>query len=1793
MKHAARIHKPLRPHPLALELSRAFTASAMLAAMPLALAAPQGGTVTAGQAAIQHNGALTTITQGSQRAAIDWRSFNVGAAETVNFVQPNASSAILNRVVGNDPSAIFGRITANGQVMLINPNGILFGRTAQVDVGALTATTSNLSNADFMAGRLQFTEPGRPGATVENQGRITVAEGGFAALVGRQVANSGVITARLGKVALAGGDAFVLDLYGDKLVNLVVDPAALGALTDAQGQPLAARVDHSGEIVADGGRVQLSVATVRQLVDNLINLSGVVRASSFTQAPGVISLQGDAATRVNVSGTLDTSGESRGGRIEVTGREVNLQPGSLLAATGGQGSIAVGGDWQGRGPLAHAEQVNVAEGALLDAGGGTQGQGGTVVLWSGTRTQFAGRIAAGGGSAGGDGGQVEVSSKGTLGFQGEVDVFAANGRQGALLLDPLNLTIAATGSGDSQIAADQLRYFLTRGASVTLSADNNVTVDAEVNGLVSGGGGVAGGGLTLTAGNNLSVNQNIVLNNGALNLTATNGTLTQADGTVLYTGSGAATLRGGAGVDLGQVLSGGAVDIRSANGAVNVRNALVAATSNGSAAPLATLNIEGAGADTLNGALVQGNATVRSVGAEVGLAGAVLQTNAGHLSVTAGTTLTTSASNIGLVSGGTIAATAGQAIDLGAVISTGMATLTSSGAGVTVRQAVTGAGVSAAEGLTVNAAGAVALAGANTGAGGVNITTTSGNITSLGSIASQGGLVSTGNVILHADAGQVGTTAAPINVQAGGNVLLDGHTGVTAATVLARGTVGIEADAGSVRFVADASATPTLRPITGAGGVPTSVSITARDAIDVAGASAGSGGITIDSSAGTVTLRNASLFSNGPVRVEAEGAVTLLDGAGIATTGATGGVTVTSNNGTLTLGNGGIRAEGDAVDVTLRSRGDMNINGDIQTRSGTIDLGSADGAVTVLASYDDASLGANATLDAGNHASRSIIRVNGQNRVEVGELIAYNSVDVSSDAGDVVFKRGLGGDELGTFNGNQVHLRTGYVDYARGYLEDYRPVVGRLVVRAAGSVELNGLNLDGNESETSLLPGLSVTAGRYIVSNNEIAVNKGDIELTSTGTGATDGVYLGNSVYSRGYDRVVGGVHQKTGYGIRISGRTLGLFDNTLEMARLPVDVYTLSWTEGTTPRTETVDAAGFVVDDMGVRMRTAGGNYQMAGFRSDATSTGIDDIRVFEVNAAGVELSSGLQVRGVQGNASEYTDANREVAVPQPTEIAKIEIANNVANYQDYRTGTGAYDNRGRLVAATTVIPGQDRNIVVGSGSLAMTVAGVAEALPRTVPTTPRPYVPGTPIRIGNFAPRLTSLHTTPVQTNPVQSDDPDDPVVRGATQGIGLKLLGFEESGDISTRVWSSRVHVLVSGGNFFLGGFNIDNAGYPSSVRSDGGFTVAGPARLVRTYEIGGVLQPPEEVPITAEFLFQFNSAERTQAELISMRYDGSLPSTPLPSGATLVSDWRAVALPSTGTPGTRVSVRLIDAAPPTVPSPATPGIAQGTPGVAYGVDVRAAVYPSYPGGSATTGLQSGGQVNPDFRSLRPAYLYRLFETTGEPYLDSVPSDGPRSYQLSNIVVDSIGAGSLYGTDTIGTRVFVFDGVIDSANGRRQTDSFTGVIVPGGTGIPGFNNSTVGFAGVGTGFSLATGTAGNTGAGTASGVNAGGVLTPGGQGGGGVPPSVDDRSSQDIAGGVTADPGAAGLGTGDVIFGSRPAGQADLGRGGAVPGSAVNVFKKRYRLATSSNASVCAPGVVQSTPAEGGAARECAGP
>lgn len=220
-------------------------------------AAPAGGVVVQGGASISNNAGNTTINQSTQNAAINWQSFNIGAGETVQFVQPNSKSVALNRVLGSDPSSILGNLSANGRVILVNPNGVLFAKGAQVNVGGLVASTLNISDSDFMAGNYQFA--GTSDKAVLNQGTIT-ADGGHVALLGANVSNDGVISARLGTVALAAGNAITLDVAGDGLLNVTVNQGAVDAL-----------VQNGGLIQADGGQVLLTAQSAGSLLPSAVN----------------------------------------------------------------------------------------------------------------------------------------------------------------------------------------------------------------------------------------------------------------------------------------------------------------------------------------------------------------------------------------------------------------------------------------------------------------------------------------------------------------------------------------------------------------------------------------------------------------------------------------------------------------------------------------------------------------------------------------------------------------------------------------------------------------------------------------------------------------------------------------------------------------------------------------------------------------------------------------------------------------------------------------------------------------------------------------------------------------------------------------------------------------------------------------------------------------------------------------------------------------------------------------------------------------------------------------------------------------------------------------------------------------------------------------------------------------------------------------------------------------------------------------------------------------------------------
>ena len=296
------------------------------AAVPqFAAAMPQGGQVAAGTGTItQVNPANLRINQASQSLIVNWQGFSIAAGERVQFVQPSSSSVALNRVLGQDPSQIFGSLSANGQVFLLNPNGMYIGRTAQIDAQSFVGSSLGMRDADFLSGNYVFSRNGAAGRVV-NEGAISTP-GGYTALIGTQVVNDGVISARLGSVGLAAGDQVSMDFKGDGLMNIKVDRAAVYA-----------SIQHKGLIAADGGRVMMTAQSANALLDTVLNVEGVVRANTLAERNGVIVLEGCARGVASVTGSILATGANAG---ETGGTAMVLGDRVVLA---GAGSINVSG----------------------------------------------------------------------------------------------------------------------------------------------------------------------------------------------------------------------------------------------------------------------------------------------------------------------------------------------------------------------------------------------------------------------------------------------------------------------------------------------------------------------------------------------------------------------------------------------------------------------------------------------------------------------------------------------------------------------------------------------------------------------------------------------------------------------------------------------------------------------------------------------------------------------------------------------------------------------------------------------------------------------------------------------------------------------------------------------------------------------------------------------------------------------------------------------------------------------------------------------------------------------------------------------------------------------------------------------------------------------------------------------------------------------------------------------------------------------------------------------------------
>jgi filamentous hemagglutinin family protein len=584
-----------RFHALLLATTALVPCAAALAAGPAppgATELPTGPQTQGGSATYTTNNGTNTLTvnQSSQNLITNWNTFNIGSSATVTFAQPNASAIALNRVTGDtNASQIMGTLSANGIVFLVNPNGFIFGKGSQVNASGFLATTHDIKNSDFMAGKYNFTIPGNPTASIVNFGNITATatSGGFAALVAPGVRNDGVITAQLGTVGLASsGQGFTLDMYGDKLITLgVSDQVASQVLDVSTGLPLSVLVANNGTLSANGGKVQITAAAAKIVVDSVINNQGVIEANTVAQRGGTIVLaaatakskpSGAPAQNVKLAGTISAAGKNArqtGGTIKVTGENISMT-GAKLDASGqaGGGSVMVGLDVpifnQYMTPASTASTVTIDNATTIDVSAtGTNGHGGQIALWSDLTTKVDGSLIGTGGSLSGGGGQAFVVGATTLMFNGTSNLADGNNNSSnsnnnddrLLLISGNDVTIVQDPSGLPAGAS-----YVTTSALQNSLANNSVSVNAGIGTIAippfgpTGNITIASGfswdsasSLRLQANQNITVNDGVTIKNNSVNLDTTIvGQELSLDAGKSATGVGTVNFLGSANIDL-------------------------------------------------------------------------------------------------------------------------------------------------------------------------------------------------------------------------------------------------------------------------------------------------------------------------------------------------------------------------------------------------------------------------------------------------------------------------------------------------------------------------------------------------------------------------------------------------------------------------------------------------------------------------------------------------------------------------------------------------------------------------------------------------------------------------------------------------------------------------------------------------------------------------------------------------------------------------------------------------------------------------------------------------------------------------------------------------------------------------------------------------------------------------------------------------------------------------------------------------------------------------------------------
>jgi filamentous hemagglutinin family protein len=755
-----------------------------LSTMPV-YALPAGSNVVEGN--IQIDGATPNqlhIQQQTDKGIINWQSFNIGEGELTEFHQPDGSSITLNRVVGGDLSSILGTLKANGKIFLVNPNGVIFGSGSVVDVGGLVATTTDIDNEDFINGQFVFDTPGNQNAKIVNQGVITATEGGLIALVAPQVVNNGVLQARLGKISLASGNKYTLDLYGDELIQLAVN--------DTVATSLQTQIENNGSIDAEGGMVVLAASQATEVLDSVINMDGIIQANSASEKDGKIILSGGASGLVRVNGDVSAQG---GGGIDILGDTIVIRENAYINTSGANsgGVIHIGGEYQGSGDKPTASHTGVAQGATIQANATQNGDGGEVIIWADESTAFYGDISAEGGTEGGNGGFVEVSGKETLVFNGGVSTRAPNGEMGTLLLDPTDITIINGGGGadDAQVTGDGIILGPDGGAVPFTISENALE------------GIAAGTNINVQATNDITIND---LADDELGLATLGAVLFQADSDSSGAGTfsmntGDRITTQGASIQLG----GNAIVAGELDTSAGAGGAIILNSTGGGSTIYGDITTD-AGAISINGATVLGNNVNVAVGAGVGniLVGDTID-GAFNLTLNAGTGSIIVSDNFGGITPLNSFTTAGVGITLQDVTTSLGQTYN---APLNLGGTLTTAGTNI---LFNNTVDLTAASGADTGAGAGNITFTTtldgaedftasaglgnvsyggvvGGVTPLANISTSGANITmAGNVVTSSDQTYNGATVISQNMTSGGAITFTGSATLGANRIITSG----------------------------------------------------------------------------------------------------------------------------------------------------------------------------------------------------------------------------------------------------------------------------------------------------------------------------------------------------------------------------------------------------------------------------------------------------------------------------------------------------------------------------------------------------------------------------------------------------------------------------------------------------------------------------------------------------------------------------------------------------------------------------------------------------------------------------------------------------------------------------------------------------------------------------------------------------------------------------------------------------------------------------------------------